>query len=81
MIKVLKENVAKEYKEDRMKAQTGDQNITNTAIKDDKSKSTSSAAKAPNALDAEIYVQGGSKLQGSLNKTEEDKLLLTVKDL
>jgi hypothetical protein len=26
-------------------------------------------------------VQGSAKIQGSLNKTEEDKLLLTVKDL
>lgn len=81
MIKSVKDNLAKEYKEDRLKAQTGNMNVTNTTIMEDKSKTPSSSIKAPNVLDAGIYVDGAAKIQGSLNKTEEDKLLLTIKDL
>ena len=81
MIKSVKDNLAKEYAEDRLRAQTGNQNITNTTVVEDKSKAPSTSVKAPNVLDAGIYVQGSAKIQGSLNKTEEDKLLLTIKDL
>ena len=74
MMKAVKDNLAKEYAEDRLKAQTAAQNKTNTTIIEDKSKTPNPIIEAPNALDSGIYVKGASGSMGSLNKTEEDKL-------
>jgi len=74
MIKSVKDNLAKEYAEDRIKAQTVSLNKTDTSIVEDKSVKPNPIIVAPNAADSQIYVKGAANTDGSLNKTQEEKL-------